>query len=72
MPSFLEFCLQKVADKHGIDLQGINMSQLKMGMSVEQEYDTKNHVPWRDEGVVMKIIVTNLRENTDYYKGEMP
>ena len=71
MPSFLEFCLQKVAEKHGIDLKGIDMSQLKMGMSVEQEHDINNKV-WRDEGIVMKMIVANLRENTDYYKGIMP
>ena len=72
MQSFLEFALGKVAQKHKIDLKGIDMKQLQMGMGVEKEHDAEmgkdtDVVPGHDEGAVMKIAVAHLREKPDYY-----
>lgn len=72
MGLFLEFCLKRVAKQHGIDLMGIDMKQLKMGMDVESEHDDKmgpdiDIVPKHEPGTKMKIAVAHLREKPDYY-----
>ncbi len=74
MGLFQDYCeakeLKQIANKARIDLKGIDLKQLKMGMSVEKEHDAEKDtdvVPGHDKGTIMKIAVAHLRELPDYY-----
>lgn len=64
--------LAQIAKKAKIDLKGINIEQLKMGMKVEKEHDgpmgkDTDVIPGHDKGSIMKIAVAHLREDPEYY-----
>lgn len=64
--------LKKIAKNSKIDINGIDLKQLKMGMAVEKEHDGKmgkdtDVVPGHKKGNIMKIAVAHLREKPDYY-----
>jgi hypothetical protein len=74
MIEFKTFCenkqLNDIAKKAGVDIDGIDMTQLKMGMEVEKEHDKDKDtdvVPGHEKATVMKIAVAHLREIPDYY-----
>lgn len=76
MKTFKEFYdykdLQRIAKKAKVDIEDIDVKQLKMGMKVEKEHDAKmgkdtDVVPGHDPGTIMKIAVAHLRENPRYY-----
>jgi hypothetical protein len=70
MKTFLEYSLQKIAEKSKIDIEGIDLKQLQMGMEVEKEHDDEKDtdvVPGHDKGVIMKIAIAHLREDPKYY-----
>ena len=75
METFSQFCesktqLQKIADKAKINIDGICVKQLKMGLSVEREHTGKMG---KDTKVIssdaesLKIAVAHLREHPNYY-----
>ena len=73
MIEFRIFCenkqLKDIAKKAGIDIDEIDINQLKMGMEIEKEHDKKDAdvVPGHDKSTIMKIAVAHLREIPDYY-----
>lgn len=77
MITFREFCeckekLEQIAKKAKIDIQGICLKQLAMGMEVEKEHDNKmgkdtDVVPGHNKSTIMKIAVAHLREDPKYY-----
>lgn len=64
--------LKQIAKRAKIDIDGLDLKQLQMGMNVEKEHDgpmgkDTDVVPNHDPGTIMKIAVAHLRENPKYY-----
>ena len=64
--------LEQIAKTAKVDIKGVNMKELAMGMEVEKEHDDKmgkdtDVVPGHDKGTIMKIAVAHLREDPKYY-----
>jgi len=62
--------LKEIAKKAGINIEGIDFKQLKMGMKIEKEHDKDKDtdvIPGHDKESIMKIAVAHLREIPDYY-----
>lgn len=63
--------IQAVAESEGVDIEGLDMDQLVMGVAVEYEHGSKNgddvNVTKDEDGPALKIAVAHLREIPDYY-----
>ena len=62
--------IQKIADGANIDIDGISLQQLKMGMRVEREHDGRMGKDVKVVGSdteILKVAVAHLREDPKYY-----
>lgn len=64
--------LEDLAKQAKVDIKGLDLKQLQMGMKVEKEHDGERGkdtdvVPGHDEKTILKIAVAHLREKSDYY-----
>lgn len=63
--------IKAIAESGGVDIEGLDMDQLVMGVAVEYEHGSKNgddvNVTKDEDGPALKIAVAHLREIPDYY-----
>lgn len=75
MDTFSQFLEQvsnihKIADDANIDIDGISLQQLKMGMKVEREHDGRMGKDVKvvgSDAEILKVAVAHLREDPKYY-----
>ncbi len=63
--------IKSLAEKHKVDLEGIDMEELAHGLEVEKEHDGRQGADTDvvdSDADVLRIAVAHLREKKDYYK----